>query len=217
MDSPGHLCRSCAASGKNSGHYGKTGDKSYTWRGGELSMKCDNCGKVFSRARANIHTRNFCTLECFTEFKTGKGKGMYDHTDNTKKMQSDSRNLFISDPVNREKLSAALQGISYDEWEGFVMNAPYCPAFDEMCRESNREKYDRKCFLCRLPESENITSTGKPRKLAVHHVDMNKDQGCDNHEWKLVPLCLRHHGSAHTKLVMDRIIYLLNNVWNTVQ
>lgn len=121
---------------------------------------------------------------------------------------------YFGDIINREKASAKAQGIPYDEWEEFAQNSPYCPKFDEFCRESNREKYDRMCFLTGLPESENITSTGKQQHLSVHHVDMDKMQGCDGKRWKLVPLCLKWHKIAHTELWIARITWLLNNVWN---
>lgn len=117
---------------------------------------------------------------------------------------------------HRQHLSASKQGMLYDEWEGFAKDNPYCPLFNEACRESNRDKYNRRCFLCGLDESENVTSTDKPRKLSVHHVNKNRQQGCDGIEWALVPLCLHHHGGAHSELIMNRIIYLLNNVWNMV-
>lgn len=110
---------------------------------------------------------------------------------------------------SRMKMSAAKQGIPYDDWESFAVDHPYCPKFNEACKESNRDKYDRKCFICGLPESENITSTGKLRKLGVHHVDMNKQQGCDGHAWKLIPTCMHHH-NLHSDLWIDRIVYLLN-------
>lgn len=114
----------------------------------------------------------------------------------------------FEDPVEREKTSAASQGIPYDEWEGFAMNSPYCPKFDEACRESNREKYDRRCFLSDITEEKN----GK--KLSVHHIDMNKQQGCDGYAWKLVPLSVKWHNRVHTSLWMARIQYLLTYVWN---
>jgi Fe2+ or Zn2+ uptake regulation protein len=116
---------------------------------------------------------------------------------------------------NRIRQSSVLQGIPYDEWEEFAKDQLYCPKFDERCRESNREKYDRRCFVCGKPESENVLSSGKHIKLSVHHVDMNKAQGCDGHEWRLVPLCRHHHGSsAHTPTWMARIQYLLTHVWS---
>ncbi len=124
--------------------------------------------------------------------------------------QSATKKKYFEDPEARKKHSAAIQGIPYDEWEAFAKEQKYCPAFNEACRESNREKYGRRCFICDLPEAENKTKTGKVRKLSVHHVDMNKDQGCDGHEWKLVPVCLRHHKQAHTVLWIGRITYLLH-------
>lgn len=110
--------------------------------------------------------------------------------------------------ATRRKFSATRQGISYDEWEGFATDSPYCPKFNEACRESNRVKYDRRCFLSDMTEDEN----GK--KLSVHHIDMNKQQGCDGYTWKLVPLSVKWHNRVHTSLWMARIQYLLNHVWN---
>lgn len=109
--------------------------------------------------------------------------------------------------------SAALQGVPYDEWEGFAIDSPYCPKFNEACRESNRWKYGRRCFITGKPEADNITKTGKHRKLSVHHVDMNKEQGCNGRVWKLVPLGVECHGSAHGVIWAARIEYLLEHVW----
>jgi hypothetical protein len=112
-----------------------------------------------------------------------------------------------------KRISAGHQGITYDEWESFAVGQEYCPKFDEACRESNRDKYGRRCFICDLPEEENITSTGTFKKLNVHHVDMNKNQGCDGIRWKLIPLCMKCHKPSHMKIWETRIEYLLNNVW----
>ena len=105
------------------------------------------------------------------------------------------------------KMSAVQQGISYDEWEGFAKSQLYCPKFNESCKESNRMKYGRRCFLTGLPEAEN------GQKLSVHHCDMNKQQGCDGHRWRLVPLCRAWHGRTHNETWEARIGYLLENVW----
>jgi hypothetical protein len=113
----------------------------------------------------------------------------------------------------RKKVSATNQCISYDEWESFASYQKYCPDFNEECKESNREKYDRKCFLTGLPEEENITQNGKQIKLAVHHVDMDKGQGCSGIKWKLVPLSMSWHSKVHNELWEARIIWLLDNVW----
>jgi len=102
------------------------------------------------------------------------------------------------------RASATKQGISYDEWESFACESLYCPKFNEACRESNREKYDRKCFICGMTEEEN------GQKLSVHHVDMRKSQGCDSN-WKLVPLCKHHHATSHNDELIARLGYLLDD------
>lgn len=119
-----------------------------------------------------------------------------------------------NNPEHGKKISAGYQHIPYEEWESFASDSSYCPLFNEKCKESNREKYDRRCFITGLLESENITSTGKYQHLSVHHVDMDKGQGCDGKRWKLVPICLKWHGRIHNDLWEARIIWLLENVWN---
>ena len=94
-------------------------------------------------------------------------------------------------------------------WKPHVIKTPYCSKFNTKCKESNREKYGRKCFICGKPESENITSTGKVQRLSVHHVNLNKDQGCNNHQWSLIPVCLEHHAMLHNDLWESRMVYLL--------
>lgn len=42
---------------------------------------------------------------------------------------------------DRKRISARIQNIPYEEWKSFAKDAPYCPKFNEACRESNREKY----------------------------------------------------------------------------
>lgn len=204
------ICKSCSRSHRR-------GSEAPSWKGGKPMVECSICGNIFetSRQQGEQSCSHVCSPECNSVLISAR---MTEQHKNPAFRENLSNRMeeFYSDPINHEKHSAALQGISYDEWEMFATNQGYCPAFDEFCRESNREKYDRRCFLCGLDESENISSTDKHKKLSVHHVDMNKDQGCNGHSWKLVPLCMWCHSKAHGKLVMNRIIYLLNNVWNTV-
>lgn len=78
----------------------------------------------------------------------------------------------------------------------------YCPKFNESCRESNHEKYRRRCFICNKTEKKN------GQKLSVHHVDMDKAQGCESN-WKLVPLCKSCHAKAHNDEMIARLGYIL--------
>ena len=79
-------------------------------------------------------------------------------------------------------------------WRGGVSFGKYCHKFDETYREKIREYYSRKCFLCEMTEEDNGT------KLPVHHVDYNKNCGCDDSMCKCVPLC----NSCHSKTNHNR-------------
>ena len=114
---------------------------------------------------------------------------------------------------NRQKVSAARQGMSYADWDGYATEQKYCYKFNEDCRERNRSKYGHRCFVCGKPQSDNTTNAGNDRKLSVHHYDLNKMQGCNDHEWKLVPLCTGFHTTSHNETWLARIEYLIEHVW----
>lgn len=110
-------------------------------------------------------------------------------------------------------MSTIKQSVHLRDWRGYSEDNPYCEKFDDACKVRNREKYDNQCFICGKDQSDNITTTGKQKALSAHHVDMNKQQGCDDHDWNLIPLCMAHHGPSHTPTWAARIEYLLNHVW----
>ena len=136
-------------------------------------------------------------------------KGRHHSKESRKKMSESRKNRWITDET-RQRTSATLQGIPYEEWIEFVNEKKYCKKFNKDCRESNRDKYNRECFICGKPEKDNVTKSGKMWKLSVHHVDMNRDQGCTA-DWKLVPLCIHCHATAHNKVTEARIEYLLRD------
>jgi len=76
-------------------------------------------------------------------------------------------------------------------WRGGVSFEPYCTKFNNTLKEEIRDKFGRKCFLCPKTEEE------EGRKLSVHHVDYNKEQGCNGVRWLLVPLCMSCNGRAN--------------------
>lgn len=194
---------------------------------------CANCGKKIEGKRLASHTNHFCNKGCQSEWRRehecGKNNNRWKGglkslaCDNCgKKVEKRQSNIrphnFCSHSCAGEwfskqehigrKISATRQGIHIDDWDGYVRDGEYCHLFDAACRERCREKYDRLCFLCYKTEEDN------GRKLDVHHVDMNKDQGCGDHEWKLVPLCKSCHGKSHSKAWRPRIEYVLKYVWN---
>lgn len=124
------------------------------------------------------------------------------HTDETRKKMSAAQKGRTISEEHRRRMSAAKQGIPYDKWESFAHEKKYCPKFNDACKESNRMKYGRKCFICGKTEKAN------GQKLSVHHVDMQKSQGCESN-WMLVPLCRSCHSKAHNDELIARLGYLL--------
>jgi len=89
-----------------------------------------------------------------------------------------------------------ISGKNSPMWKGGTSFEPYCPKFNELLKEKIRNQYNRVCYVCGNHESLN-SYNGIYRKLSVHHIDMDKGQGCNGHKWKLVPLCAKCHSKIH--------------------
>ncbi|VUT26455.1 MAG: NUMOD3 motif (2 copies) [Candidatus Methanolliviera sp. GoM_oil] len=90
-----------------------------------------------------------------------------------------------------QRISDSHEGEKNGSWKGGISYVPYCPRFNFQLKERIREKHGRVCFLCGKTEKENRG------RLSIHHVDGDKNQGCNGKEWILVPLCKSCHGKIH--------------------
>lgn len=98
------------------------------------------------------------------------------------------------DEKTKGKISKSLSGEKCHLWKGGKSFDPYCPKFNNRKKEEIREQYDRKCYICGRSEEDNKYKSGKQIKLSVHHIDEDKEQGCNGKGWKLIPLCIHCHG-----------------------
>ena len=103
---------------------------------------------------------------------------------------------------HKQKISEANKGKNLGEksglWKGGVSFEPYCSKFNEQFKEMIRDKFGRVCFLCGKTEEDNSI------KLSVHHVQYNKNCGCDDSlKCDYVPLC----NSCHSKTTNNREYY----------
>jgi len=155
------------------------GENNPHWKPGRKVI-CLECEQEF-RVKASDINAKFCSIKCHGKWRS---KNISDET--------------------RQKMSASIQGVPLSEWKGYAVEKQYCEKFNNDCRERNRDKYGRVCFICGKTEPEN----GK--RLSVHHVDRNKDQGCNDHNWQLIPLCVSCHAQAHSEPIQSRIDYLLS-------
>lgn len=109
---------------------------------------------------------------------------------------------------HKRKLSESHRGEKSVLWKGGISFLPYCPKFNKVFKEKIREKFNRECFLCSKSEKDN----GK--KLSVHHVQYNKNCGCDDTlKCDYVPLCISCHSKTNNKREYweKKIILMLNN------
>ena len=120
------------------------------------------------------------------------------HTEETKKTISEVQKGKKRGPMCEEAKDKLRKycGEKSSNWQGGISYGKYCPKFNNKKKEEIRDLYDRKCFVCNLDEKDNIFTTGRHRKLPVHHIDGDKEQGCNGKKWYLVPLCSKCHGKV---------------------
>ena len=100
------------------------------------------------------------------------------------------RNLGVMNPMYGK---VGQRGSKHWNWQGGISENKYCYLFNERFKESIRNLYDRRCFLCGKTEEEN------GRRHDVHHVNYDKDCLC-NGGCEFVPLCI----SCHVKTNCNR-------------
>ena len=169
---------------------------------------CDKCGKT--RLLLLKATPNLCSSCARKGTHTGKDNSMYGihrfgvesphygktHTEEWKKRMSD-------------RCKTLYTGEDNPNWRGGASFNGYCVKFNEGLKDVVREKYDRTCYMCGISEGCNTYESGKQIKLSVHHVDLNKNQGCEEHKWILIPVCIHCHASCHTQKMVNALKYML--------
>ena len=163
---------------------------------------CDDCGKV--RVLRKFQHRAFCR-SC-----SKKGANSYNWQGGevvlicemcgTKfpRVPSDIKSgtgKFCNCKCHGKWLSKHFRGENAPGWKGGKSFEPYCHKFNDEFKEYIRDKFGRICFLCDKTEAEN------GRRLSVHHVNYNKDCGCDEDETcQFAPLCI----SCNSKVNFNR-------------
>jgi len=110
--------------------------------------------------------------------------------------------------MNRPEVRAKFTGEGSPSWRGGLSFLPYCPKFNETRKEQVRNDYEHVCAGC--GKSELLEG----QRLAVHHVDGEKMQGCKGSDWFglgkwfLVPLCLSCHAKG-----LERDLYSVGKFW----
>lgn len=220
------VCKSCASrrsgkknAGENNGMYGKTKDKSPMWgknhtdatkikiseanKGklvGEInpSKRADVRAKI-SKAKTGVPRPNITgeNSPCFiaerhTFSDENQGKHFCKYCGNPIDIKIWHYTYGIPNYCSKECRGKDGIGDKNPNWNGGLSSEPYCFKFSYKVKEDVRERYNRTCIVCGKTEIDN------GEKLCVHHVDYNKKQGCDDYEWKLVPLCRICHSKTNS-------------------
>lgn len=135
-----------------------------------------------------------CSEETKLRIGNGNRGKVHPHTEEYKKCASE-RN---KGPLN-------------PNWKDGASFKPYCPKFNNAIKTEIREIFGNVCLLCGLSEQENVRRNNKPIKLDVHHVFYDKEDGCNDNDFILVPLCRRCHihTNAMRELWPSVIIYMI--------
>jgi hypothetical protein len=150
---------------------------------------CDDCGKVWETSMHHYYA--LCT-SCAQKRKTLSE----DHKANiSAALKGIKRKTRTED--HKANLSAAKKGkfcgIDNPNWLGGISFEPYCIKFNATYKREVRTLFGNKCFLCGKSAEEN------GRALDVHHVNYNKNCGCDETKCVCVPLCVRCHSKTNHK------------------
>lgn len=103
------------------------------------------------------------------------------------------------------------RGANHYMWNDGASFGEYCPKFNNSLKQAVRDQYNNCDFMSGLPDT--ICNNG--RKLDVHHVDYNKQQGCDGHHWQLVPLSVSNHcKTSHNRVFWNRLFTYALQYWD---
>jgi hypothetical protein len=90
------------------------------------------------------------------------------------------------------RISQAKRGANSYTWKGGISYLPYCFKFNTRRKRAVRIFFGDYCICCGKHVTENITKRGQ-YEHSVHHVDHDKEQGCNGKPFNLVPLCVKCH------------------------
>jgi hypothetical protein len=142
---------------------------------------CDECGITRETSKHQYHALcNSCAKKgrIFTE----EHKANISASEKGKKLTEETK----------ARISAARKGEKCYNWKGGISFEPYCVKFNYAYKQLIRIKFSNKCFWCGMTTEENGEA------LSVHHVNYNRNCGCDGTECVCVPLCRSCHSKTNT-------------------
>jgi hypothetical protein len=105
------------------------------------------------------------------------------------KKMSNAHKGFVNSEESNRKRSLSLRGEKCYLWKGGVSYLPYCFKFNELRKKAVRDFF-KVCICC--------GDLDYKQSLSVHHIDHDKEQGCNGKPFNLVPFCrICHSKEVH--------------------
>jgi len=172
------------------------------WKCGDVLLICEWCGKEYHVSRYAEDGSRFCSRECYGRWMSvncvGEKSPAWRGGDVSKICKHCGKKYYVipakatrSNYCSKECMTKNMSGENSPNWQGGISFEPYCEKFNDSFKESIRDKFDRKCFICDKSESMNM------HKLSVHHVSYQKDCLCGDVKCDFVPLCKTCHGMTN--------------------
>ena len=132
---------------------------------------------------------------------SGKNNPMYGrkHSNETKqKMKENHANFSGENSVwfgkshsleSRIKMSCTKREIKSNEFNNFISDDKYCKKWNEKLRILIRDQYNNCDYISGLHKD----ICNKSKNCDVHHIDYDKEQGCNEKKFKLIPLSHSNH------------------------
>ena len=159
---------------------------------GKLNCKCDWCGKEYHKKTSHLTKNNFCSRQCFAEFKKVSFRGENNHQ------------WGLKGPLNSSFKGVELKDKNNRVWDikVYCPNHPRCDSRGRVSKhrllvEEHYKNFDMKYF-------EEINGKFYLKKSAqVHHINFDHD---DNRIENLMPVTRSEHTSIHNlgiKIIRD--------------
>jgi hypothetical protein len=121
------------------------------------------------------------TRQKMSEMRRGENGTFYG-----KRHSEESKNRISKSRIERK----VAVGKNNPAWCGGTSFLPYCEKFNMRRKRAVRLFFDNICLCCGEHDYK--------RFLSVHHVDHDKDQGCNGKPFNLVPFCTKCHLKERT-------------------
>jgi hypothetical protein len=188
------------------------GENCPNYQGGKEKFICEYCGEEFENHLSQLKNHKFCNKECYDKWqsinKTGENSPTWKGGLITKVCEICNKE-FETPPSGNHRfccndcraiwVGKQQRGENHPGWKGGISNQKYCVKFNNQLKIKIRDKYNNCDYISGIHKD----ICNPDRELSVHHVNYNKQCGCDGTKCKLIPLC----GSNHLRTNTNRLFW----------